>query len=126
MRGKQKGKKDDRDSFPIFIKAVKELNPKLFLIENVRVLLYRNKPYLLKNIEILEALGYAVDYRLLNAKYYDVPQNRERVFILGHKGAYQFPKKLKKLVAAGEALGELAFQIPKNSKFLTKSMVSSQ
>lgn len=120
--GKQKGKKDDRDGFPIFIKAVRDLQPKLFLIENVRGLLYKNKPYLMKNIDVLEQLGYNVDYRLLNAKYYDVPQNRERIFIVGHKGEFQFPKQLNKVITAGDALGELAFQAPENSKFLTKSM----
>ena len=43
--GNQKGIEDARDGFPIFIDAVKKIQPKVFMIENVRGLLYTNKWY---------------------------------------------------------------------------------
>ena len=44
--GKQKGIDDKRNGFPAFIAAVEKVNPDIFLLENVRGLLYRNKWYL--------------------------------------------------------------------------------
>ena len=41
--GHQHGLKDSRDGFPAFIAAVSQVKPKLFMFENVRSLLYRNK-----------------------------------------------------------------------------------
>jgi DNA (cytosine-5)-methyltransferase 1 len=41
--GNQKGLKDARDGFPIFISAVERLRPEIWLFEKVRGLLYRNK-----------------------------------------------------------------------------------
>ena len=43
--GNQKGIKDARDGFPIFIDAVRKLNPSVFMFENVRGLLYSNRWY---------------------------------------------------------------------------------
>lgn len=120
--GKQMGLKDSRDGFPIFLSAIEQVNPEVFLFENVRGLLYKNKWYLKEIIDHLEKLGYKVSSRLLNAKFYGVPQNRERVIVLGAKDGIHFPSKINYKVTAGKALGELANQIPENAKFLTKSM----
>src|SRR5205085_1394446 len=70
----------------------------------------------------LESLGYFVDVRLLNAVDYGVPQSRERVVVVGHRGGYTFPVPLRHRVTAGEALGEFATTAPLESKFLTASM----
>ncbi len=120
--GKQLGLKDSRDGFPIFIEAVKKNRPKVFLFENVRGMLYKNKWYLIEVLEELSSLGYIINYALLNAKKYNVPQNRERVIVIGAKEHINFPRENKKLVTAGEALGELAFQFDDDSKFFTPSM----
>lgn len=120
--GKQLGLKDSRDGFPIFISAVKRIEPEVLLFENVRGMLYKNKWYLKEVIEELESLGYHLNYSLLNAKHYEVPQNRERVIVIGSKEPLSLPKKVNKQITAGEALGELAFQFDENSKFLTESM----
>jgi DNA (cytosine-5)-methyltransferase 1 len=120
--GKQKGLKDSRDGFPIFISAVERLRPDIWLFENVRGLLYRNKWYLDEITQALQALGYVIEVNLLNAVGFGVPQNRERIIVVGHKGNFSFPKLLERKVSAGEALGELAFQDPPESKFLTPSM----
>lgn len=120
--GKQMGLEDSRDGFPIFISAVEKINPKVFLFENVRGLLYKNKWYLKEIIEKLEAYGYKISFRLLNAKFYGVPQNRERVIVIGAKEIIHFPSKLQYKVTVREAIGELATQIPDNAKILTPSM----
>lgn len=120
--GKQLGLKDSRDGFPIFLSAIKQLDPEVLLFENVRGMLYKNKWYLKEVIDQLESLGYYISYSLLNAKDYEVPQNRERVIVIGTKEKSRLPKKINRKVTAGEALGELAFQFDENSKFFTKSM----
>lgn len=120
--GKQLGLKDSRDGFPIFIDAVKKVNPEVFLFENVRGMLYKNKWYLIEVLQELENLGYKINYALLNAKNYDVPQNRERVIVIGAKEKINLPLKRSYFVTAGEALGKLAIESDENSKFLTESM----
>ncbi|MGB3206469.1 MAG: DNA cytosine methyltransferase [Crinalium sp.] len=120
--GKQKGLKDSRDGFPIFISAVKKLRPDIWMFENVRGLLYKNKWYLDEVTQALQSLGYIVEIKLLNAVNFGVPQNRERVIVVGHQGNFSFPKIFERKITAGEALGELAMQAPPESKFLTPSM----
>ncbi|MEW6497824.1 MAG: DNA cytosine methyltransferase [Cyanobacteriota bacterium] len=120
--GKQKGLKDSRDGFPIFISAVERLRPEIWLFENVRGLLYRNKWYLDEIIQALQALDYIIEIKLLNAVDFGVPQNRERIIVVGHQGNFSFPSLKESKISAGEALGELAFQSPPESKFLTPSM----
>lgn len=120
--GHQLGLEDARDGFPAFIAAVEQVRPSLFLFENVRGLLYRNRWYLTEVVARLEQLGYIVDFKLLNAVDFRVPQNRERLIVVGHKGGYQFPAPAHARIAAGEALGESATTIPEDAKFLTDGM----
>ncbi len=117
--GHQRGLNDSRDGFPVFISAVEQLKPKLWMFENVRGLLYRNRWYLDEIVSKLESFGYVVEFHLLNASHYLVPQNRERVIVVGHKGGFVFPKSANHSVSAGQALGSMAFEILPKSKFLT-------
>lgn len=120
--GHQLGLHDARDGFPIFISAVKRLNPDIWMFENVRGLFYQNRWYLDETIEVLKDLGYVVEIKLLNAVRHGVPQNRERVVVVGHRGEFKYPKPELTAVTAGEALGDLAFSCPPGSRFLTASM----
>lgn len=120
--GHQKGIKDSRDGFPLFIDAVRKLQPKVFMFENVRGLLYSNKWYFDLVIKELQQLGYLIDYKLLNAVNYGVPQNRERLFVIGHRAKFSFPKQKTKKTVVGEAIGDTMLTIPDGSKFLTASM----
>jgi len=122
--GKQMGLRDSRDGFPTFVAAVARLQPAIWLFENVRGVFYRNKTYLEEVIETLRGLGYTVDVKMMNAVAYGVPQNRERVVVVGHDGSFTFPHSDPKRpkVTAGEALGDLATSTPPESKYLTTSM----
>jgi len=120
--GLQKGIHDSRNGFPAFIAAIEQLNPDIWLFENVRGLLYKNKWYLDLVTEQLRELGYIIEMKLVNAVDYGVPQNRERLIVIGHRGEFNFPEKLHRRIPAGEALGSLAVDAPEHSKFLTASM----
>jgi DNA (cytosine-5)-methyltransferase 1 len=120
--GKQLGLNDSRDGFPIFISAIKQAKPEIFLFENVRGLLYRNRWYLDEIIIALESLDdYKININLFNAVKFGVPQNRERLIVVGHRGGYKLPKESPGRVTVAEALGDMATSIPKHSKFLTPS-----
>ncbi|HMH32780.1 MAG TPA: DNA cytosine methyltransferase, partial [Puia sp.] len=119
--GHQKGDDDDRNGFPLFIDAVKKTKAKMFVFENVRGLLYANRWYFEEIIEELTTLGYNIDYKLLNAVNYGIPQNRERMFVIGHNSSFEFPKKSLVKVTVGEAIGNMMKKAPKESKFLTAS-----
>lgn len=123
VNGNQMGNSDTRNGFPVCISAIEEISPKIFVIENVRGLLGKNKWYLDFVIEQLQNLGYYITVSLLNAKDYHVPQNRERVFIIGCKSHFiELEYENKGVITAGNALEELAYQYDDNSKFLTAEM----
>jgi DNA (cytosine-5)-methyltransferase 1 len=120
--GHQKGMEDARDGFPIFIDAVKKLKPKVFMFENVRGLLYTNKWYFDLVLAELKKLGYLIEYKLLNAVNLGVPQNRERLFVIGHRAKFNFPKPHQKKVTVGEVIGDTILTAPEESRFLNASM----
>lgn len=90
------GKLDKRGNlFESYVKVVGLLKPKAFLFENVRGILATNKGQdFLEIIDAFSALGYTIEKRLLDAEDYGVPQQRERMFIVGHKlgKAFLYPK----------------------------------
>lgn len=66
------------------VEAVRRTQPKIFIAENVKGLLFkRNSPSLALVLKDFAALGYRVTFKLYNAADYGVPQTRERVMIVG-------------------------------------------
>ena len=124
VNGHQNGDRDDRDGFPAYLSAIDRYRPRIALFENVRGMLYKNQAYFDGIVEQLEALGYVVEWHLMNASAYGVPQNRERLFVVAHNGTFRFPAPTHQRhpFTAGEALGELAHSVPEGAKFLTPSM----
>lgn len=120
--GNQKGIRDSRDGFPAFISAVEQAKPDIWMFENVRGLMYRNRDYLHKIISAFEDLNYIVEFKLLRATDYGVPQNRERLIVVGHRGKFEFPQPQTSIVTAGDAIGDICHQHDEKSKFLTASM----
>lgn len=84
--GLRRGFDDTRGT--LFFEIARILNdkrPKYFLLENVKGLLYHNKGETFKTIiRILADLGYNVEWKIYNTKFYGLPQNRERVYIKGY------------------------------------------
>lgn len=119
VRGNQKGMDDARDGFPIFIDAVRRLRPRMFMFENVRNLMYTHKWYLELILTELRKLGYLVETKCLNAVDYGVPQNRERLIVVGHRSRYAFPVREPRKVTVGEAIGDTMHTAPEGSRFLT-------
>ena len=80
-------------------RIIKYCKPKYLLLENVKNLVgKKNKPQFDEWLKFLEDLGYTNYWKVLNAKDYGVPQNRERVFvvsILGEHEPYSFPSPVK-------------------------------
>ena len=120
--GKRLGEADKRNGFPAFIEAISKIKPEIWMCENVKGLPEQNKEYFDSVISQLKGFGYDVDYDVFQLSNFDVPQNRERLVIVGHHGGFEFPKPYDYKVTAGEALGNLAYEIPENTKFLTPSM----
>jgi DNA (cytosine-5)-methyltransferase 1 len=88
--GPTKDPKDPRNSlFKNFAQWVKVFQPKVFVMENVRGLLTGRNEKGEKVIDIIKctfnAIGYTVAIWELNAAHYGVPQNRERIFIVGNR-----------------------------------------
>ena len=78
-----------------FLRLVLELQPKYFVMENVRGMAIGKHQQLLEEIITqFKANGYEVEekYQVLNAAYYGVPQNRERLFLLGCRRGLDLPK----------------------------------
>ena len=110
VAGKRKGFEDARGTlFFDVARIIKYHKPKVFLLENVKGLLNHNKGETFKlMLDILEnELDYKIFYKVLNAKDYGVPQNRERVIIVGfldHSIDFRFPKPFDKKLFVGDIL----------------------
>lgn len=86
--GKKLGFEDTRGTlFFEICKIIKFKQPQVIVIENVKHLIHHDKGNTLKVIiASLESLGYNVNWQILNAKDFGVPQHRERIFIIGTQG----------------------------------------
>ncbi len=109
--GLRKGLDDPRGELIFtFIDMIKKIRPKMFMIENVKGLITHNGGETIK--EICEMLSidnkYSVVYKLLNASHYNVPQKRERVFIIGINKTlnvtFNFPEKSSTSVVLKDVL----------------------
>jgi DNA (cytosine-5)-methyltransferase 1 len=85
IAGKRKGFKDTRGTlFFDVARIVKTKRPKIVFLENVKGLLNHEKGKTFRTIiQTLSELGYDVQWLVCNSKFFGVPQNRERVFIIG-------------------------------------------
>lgn len=116
--GKKMGFEDARGTlFFEFARAVKEVQPKVFIAENVRGLLNHENGRTLQAIkDVIAELGYTlVEPKVLKAIFYRVPQKRERLILIGirndlaHFAEFQWPSPYHKVLTLKDALkaGEL-------------------
>lgn len=93
-----------------YIRIIKEKKPKFFVAENVAGILHeRNKDAFNSILKCFKELGYSVKYKLLNAKDYGVPQDRERVFVVGFLNDvdFEFPIPNKNHITLKDAIDDL-------------------
>ena len=111
--GAMRGIKDKRGQlFYEYIRILEDKEPLFFLAENVSgILLPRHKEAFEEILNQFRSLNYNVNYALLNAHDYDVPQDRKRVIIIGyHKKTGkkpEFPKKSSKRPVLKNAIWDL-------------------
>lgn len=87
------------------LKVIEKKKPKFFVAENVKGLLSMEKGKVIQMIvNDFESLGYNVDYRVLNAADYGVPQARERVIIIGNRIGVKNPFPVISHVATDDNL----------------------
>src|SRR5690606_19495028 len=84
IAGKQLGKNDERDLFPVALRLLDEIRPRALMIENVRGLMGTNfedyREYILKK---LNKLGYKAEWKLFQSSDFGVPQLRPRAILVG-------------------------------------------
>ncbi len=98
-----------------FLRFVKDLQPRWFVMENVEGLTtFANGKILKDIIEVAKRLGYNPQYKILNAADFGVPQHRHRVFIIGNNVGidYKFPEPTygdgkKPYITVKQAIGDL-------------------
>lgn len=111
--GAGRGLEDKRGQvFFEHIRVIRDKQPLFFLAENVSGMLSkRHEKALSYLIEEFKKLGYSFDYKLLNAKDYNVPQDRKRVIFVGyHKKmgkAFEFPMPSPKKLTLKDVIWDL-------------------
>lgn len=99
ISGKMKGFEDTRGTLIYHVfEIIEKCKPEVVFLENVKHLVYHNKKTTLTTIiQHLEEFGYLVSKQVLNASDFGVPQNRERIIIIGHKSRkFDFSKLERK------------------------------
>jgi DNA-cytosine methyltransferase len=113
MKGKKLGLKDPRNFlFREYLNLVKEMQPEVFVIENVKGLLLASNGWF--KDEILNAvsdMGYWVEYGILNAADFGVPQSRERaIFICSKNNVITLPTPtVSKYTTVRDAISDLSY-----------------
>lgn len=124
IAGKRKGFLDETRGTLFFeiARAAEQIKPRILFLENVKGLLSHDKGRTFRIIlSTLDELGYNVEWQLLNSKNFGVPQNRERVFIIGHlrgaSGREVFPitgentEAIKRVVNGRETHGHSTYDV---------------
>jgi DNA (cytosine-5)-methyltransferase 1 len=98
ISGKKMGFEDTRGTlFFNICKIIEEKQPSIVVLENVKHLIHHDEKRTFSTIlKALMALNYNVTHKILNAKDFGLPQNRERIFIIATKKHYFDFGKLKK------------------------------
>ncbi|MGQ7522922.1 DNA (cytosine-5-)-methyltransferase [Streptococcus suis] len=113
LAGRRLGFEDTRGTlFFEIARAAKQIQPRFLFLENVKGLLNHDEGRTFATIlSTMDELGYDVEWQVLNSKDFQVPQNRERVFIIGHSRRYRprfiFPLRRENSPAHLERLGNI-------------------
>jgi DNA (cytosine-5)-methyltransferase 1 len=113
MVGTRGGFEDTRGTlFYEFVRLVKEMQPKVFIYENVYGVLTHDKGKTWETMKnVFEELGYHFKWNVLDARDYGIPQGRRRIFVVGFKNKtandlFEFPKPIQLLYKMQDFLEE--------------------
>jgi DNA (cytosine-5)-methyltransferase 1 len=132
LAGKMLGAKDKRGMlFFEYVRVIREKQPKFFVAENVPgIVSSAHIAEFKKLLGLFEEAGYAISYKVLDARDYGVPQERKRVIIVGYRKdlsiRFQFPqpthskqggkaidgKQMQRYLTLNEAIGDLPEAVP--------------
>lgn len=102
---------DDRNRlFLEYVRFVRIIRPKMFVLENVAALVRHNNGKTINEIiDEFKNIGYEVQYQVLNAVDFLVPQDRKRVFIVGTLEGlhFSYPKEMNKVISIKSAIDDL-------------------
>ena len=130
MVGKRAGLEDTRGTlFYHFARVIGECQPKVFIYENVRGLLNHDGGRTWKIVQdVFESLGYKFFSQTMNSKNYGIPQNRERIFVVGFRNTrtkFEFPAPIELRLSMQDLLEDTTesdyFLKRKGIKFVTSS-----
>lgn len=112
IAGKQLGENDERDMFPPTLRLVEQIRPRGIMLENVKGLMSKKfDSYRETIVEKLRSHGYVVDYRILEASDYGVPQLRPRFVLVALSSEdmkhFTWPIPVSKKITVGETLYDL-------------------
>lgn len=139
--GKRGGLEDARGTlFYEYARLVKEMQPKVFVYENVPGMLIHDGGNTWKVVQnVFKSLGYKIKYQVLNSKDYGIPQNRKRLFVVGIKKQYpdfSFPEPfelqktmfdfLEEEVNFRHYLGKKGFEFVTNPKYKNRARVNKE
>lgn len=130
LKGKKLGLNDPRNFlFREYLNLVKVLQPKVFVIENVKALLSTSAGWFKSQIEVeVKALGYHVTCGVLTASDFGVPQQRQRaIFICAKEKPISLPSRtVDKPITVREAISDLAYLNSGEGEFAAKYQESPQ
>ncbi|MDO5564020.1 MAG: DNA (cytosine-5-)-methyltransferase [Eubacteriales bacterium] len=133
LKGKNLGLNDPRNFlFLEYIEMIKKIKPEVFVIENVKNLLNSENGYFINEIKKrINKLGYILNYGVLNAKNFGVPEHRERAIIIGSlTRSINLPIGNNTIVTVKEAISDLAYlnsgEGENESEYINKSQSNYQ
>lgn len=135
---KKRGLQDENGAYTLqeYLRAIEELEPSIFLFENVHGFVYKPHADALEFLKSKsEKLGYTLTYKVVNAADYGVPQTRERFICVGvrnplakfaypepthydpsNKSAMETRRPRSPWVTCGDVLSDLDFDLPEDEK----------
>ncbi len=136
VAGYRKGFKDPRGNvFWEIVRILDEKKPSIVFLENVKNLTSHDGGKTFKVVvEALETLGYHVSFKVMNAAQYSkIPQNRERIYIVGflkkkYSSKFEFPKALNAPLDLADFIdfeSKVDDNFYYNDKYMTKELVKS-
>ncbi len=112
VAGEQLGSNDERDLFPEALRLVKEINPKVVMLENVRGLFDpKFEGYRKKITTRLKKLGYESDWKLVQAADFGVPQLRPRTILIATRKDLLIPFNWPEIKLKSPTVGEALFDL---------------